>query len=151
MVLPLQDQNVSQCEILNTIATRKTLIQYYGNVLLHPVNNFKVWCLICNIIKLSLILAIIYTWTGVPTVLVFQLHMCVGTILCFVCCCVLWLHVCSIYENFRTSIWCVQWHVSGISRSLFQVRYQCFTCINVPTWQVQILKNCPLMYEAQQM
>lgn len=41
MVLPLQDQNVSQCEILNTIATRKTLIQYYGNVLLHPVNNFK--------------------------------------------------------------------------------------------------------------
>lgn len=72
---------------------------------------------------------IIYTWTGVPTVLVFQLHMCVGTILCFVCCCVLWLHVCSIYENFRTSIWCVQWHVSGISRSLFQVRYQCFTCM----------------------
>lgn len=56
MVLPLQDQNVSQCEILNTIATRKTLIQYYGNVLLHPVNNFKVWCLICNIIKLSLFL-----------------------------------------------------------------------------------------------
>lgn len=42
MVLPLQDQNVSQCEILNTIATRKTLIQYYGNVLLHPVNNFDV-------------------------------------------------------------------------------------------------------------
>lgn len=70
----------------------------------------------------------ICTWLG------FQQYwcsscMCVGTVLCFVCCCVLWLHVCSIYENFRTSIWCVQWHVSGISRSLFQVRYQCFTCM----------------------
>lgn len=80
---------------------------------------------------------IIYTWTGGFQQYWCSSCMCVGTVLCFVCCCVLWLHVCSIYENFRTSIWCVQWHVSGTSASrvsMFQLdKCTCVPRVNAPT------------------
>lgn len=82
---------------------------------------------------------IIYTCTGC------SFCICVGTVLCFVCCCNPWVHVhvCSIYENFRTSIWCDQWYsIREFSRSEIQVLYQCFTCINLSTWQVYLCSTC---------
>lgn len=88
----------------------------------------------------------ICTWLG------FQQYwcsscICVGTVLCFVCCCVLWLHVCSIYENFRTSIQdvfsgmfqgfpvlCSKSHTSASRVSMFQLdKCTCVPSVNAPT------------------
>lgn len=86
---------------------------------------------------------IIYTCTGC------SFCICVGTVLCFVCCCNPWVHVhvCSIYENFRTSIWCDQWYsirdlvvlwsksCISVSRvSIFQLdKCTCVPRVNAPT------------------